>query len=613
MPENANDNAVTTSRRGFLKAAATVGLAGGAVSTASQPVAAASRDSYQILEGTIYETTVYVYDSGAEGPTTFITGGIHGDERSGYMAAEEILNWTVDHGKLVVIPRSNVPAIKDDTRYGPNGDLNRKFPPRSGECYTETARAIWNEVVKHDPDWAFDLHSARGIWQSGDGSVGQALFPTWSSPAREYGENCIADLNAEFGLTGDMAYLMGNTLDADRDMLMHRIAGYLDIPGYICETTEKADSLEDQIQWHLFTVEHVMNQYGQSPNTGSSSSSSTTQEIHIEGTGPVVRFDFSVSGSVENAGTLEDTDTVYDSRVVGQVSSQDDRYAFTGDLEQFTVTEGSADDINVYLDGNQIDVSQYTGEREIHIEGTGPVTRFKFSVSGSVENAGTLEDTDTMYDSSVEGQVSSQDDRFAFTGELNEFVVTEGNKEDINVYVDGSQISVSEEQTEKVIHIGGTGPVTQFEFSVTGSVRNTGTLEDSDTMYDSRVEGQVSSQDDEFAYTGELEHFTVTDGSKEDVVVTVDGSEISVDDASHLIEIRGTGPVVQFDFTVSGGVENAGTLESTDTVYSDRVVGQVSSQDDAFQYTGKLESFTVTDGSADDIVVVVDGSEISVA
>ncbi|MFC7045964.1 hypothetical protein ACFQH6_11560 [Halobacteriaceae archaeon GCM10025711] len=70
------------------------------------------------------------------------------------------------------------------------------------------------------------------------------------------------DLNAEFGLTGDMAYRMGNTLDADEDMLMHRIAGMLDRPGYITETTEKAP-LDDQVQWHLYTVEHAMAQYGQ--------------------------------------------------------------------------------------------------------------------------------------------------------------------------------------------------------------------------------------------------------------------------------------------------------------------------------------------------------------
>nr|WP_244531494.1 succinylglutamate desuccinylase/aspartoacylase family protein [Halogranum amylolyticum] len=443
-----------------------------------------------------------------------MTGGLHGDERSGYLAAEEITEWTVDHGKLVVLPRANVPAIEDDTRHGPHGDMNRQFPPRSGICETEAARAIWDEVVRHDPDWAFDLHSARGIYKSGDGSVGQALFPTWTSPARDYGENTVANLNDEFGLSGDMAYLMGNTLDADRDMLMHRTAGFLDVLGFLCETTEKADSLDEQIQWHLYTVEHVMDQYGQSPSVDGSSSSSSgesdTQEIHIEGTGPVTRFEFSVSGTVENAGTLEDTDAVYSDRVEGQVSTQDDRFAFTGDLEQF--------------------------------------------------------------------------------------VVTEGDKDDVNVYVDGQQISVDEANPEKIIHIGGTGPVTRFEFEVTGSLRNTGTLEDTDTAYDSRVEGQVSTQDDEFAYTGELEHFTVTDGDKEDVVVTVDGDRISVQEESHLIEIRGTGPVTRFEFAVSGSLENAGTLESTDTVYDDRVVGQVSTLDDAFRYTGKLEQFTVTDG-----------------
>ncbi|SFK98715.1 Succinylglutamate desuccinylase / Aspartoacylase family protein [Halogranum rubrum] len=624
MPENpSTDDPATTSRRGFLKAAATLSLAGSAVSATSQQVAAASRDSYTILDGTIYETSVHVYDSGNDGPTTFITGGIHGDERSGFMAAEEIATWTVDHGKLVVIPRANVPAIDALDRHGPEGDLNRQFPPRSGECYTDIARAIWEEVVRHDPDFAFDLHSARGIWRSGDGSVGQAVFPTWTSPARDYGENAIADLNDEFGLTGDMAYLMGNTLDADRKMLMHRIAGYLDVPGFLCETTEKADSLEEQIQWHLFTVDHIMNQYGQSPNadgskSDSSNSSSSDEpsesELHIEGTGPVVRFEFSVSGGVENAGTLEDSDTVYDSRVTGQVSSQDDRYAFTGDLEHFTVTEGDKEDVNVYLDGEQISVDQETDEREVHIEGTGPVVRFEFAVSGDVENAGTLEDSDTVYDSRVTGQVSSQDDRYAFTGELEHFTVTEGDKEDVNVYLDGEQISVDQETDEREIHIEGTGPVVRFEFSVSGGVENAGTLEDSDTVYDSRVEGQVSSQDDRYAFTGDLEHFTVTEGDKEDVNVYLDGEQISVreENPEKILHIGGTGPVTRFEFSVSGDLRNTGTLEDSDTVYDSRVEGQVSSQDDEFAYTGELEHFTVTYGNKEDVVVTVDGDRISV-
>ncbi|SEO19154.1 Succinylglutamate desuccinylase / Aspartoacylase family protein [Halogranum amylolyticum] len=219
--------------------------------------------SYSIRTDTPHETDVYVYDSGQSGPTTMVVGGIHGNEPSGYRAATQIASWGVDRGKLVVLPRANEVAISRNSRYDDDGDLNRKFPPLSGDPETPLAQAIWKQVVKHDPDWMFDLHSARGIYKSGDGSVGQALFPTWTSPAREYGENTVADLNTEFGFTGDMRYLMGNTLDADRPMLMHRVAGMLDIPGYICETTRKDTTTSEQINWHLFCVEHVMNQYGQ--------------------------------------------------------------------------------------------------------------------------------------------------------------------------------------------------------------------------------------------------------------------------------------------------------------------------------------------------------------
>ena len=220
-------------------------------------------NSYSIRTGTAHETDVYVYDSGQSGPTTMVVGGLHGNEPSGYRAATQIASWGVDRGKLVVLPRANEVAIGRNSRYDDDGDLNRKFPPLSGDPETPLAQAIWKQVVKHDPDWMFDLHSARGIYKSGDGSVGQALFPTWTSPARTYGENAISDLNTGFGFTGDMRYLMGNTLDADRPLLMHRVAGMLDIPGLLCETTRKDTTTSEQTKWHLFCVEHIMNQYGQ--------------------------------------------------------------------------------------------------------------------------------------------------------------------------------------------------------------------------------------------------------------------------------------------------------------------------------------------------------------
>lgn len=260
---NADADQNSLGRRSFLRGATALGVGLTALpSLASNASAASKRFNYQMMEGTKYETTVYVYESGRSGPTTLVIGGQHGDEKSGYYAADKIAQWSVDCGKLVVIPRSNVIAIADGERHVNGVDLNRQYPPLSGDCTHRLARGIWGTVERHDPDWVFDLHSSRGIYKSGDGGVGQAMFPTWTSPSRSCGEKTVTALNDAYNITGTLSYQMGNTLDADSPKLMHRVAGMLDRPGYIMETTEKVD-LSAQVKWHLFAVEHVMNQYGQ--------------------------------------------------------------------------------------------------------------------------------------------------------------------------------------------------------------------------------------------------------------------------------------------------------------------------------------------------------------
>lgn len=261
------------SRRGFVQA---VGVAGGALLGigASSGRVTAARTSWHALEGTDHETPIYAYDSGKPGPTTLVVGGMHGDEGSGYSAAHDIATWGVDVGELYVIPEANAVGVERSSRECDHGDLNRAFPATGGECDTWVSRGLWSEVEAIDPDWAFDLHASFGIY-SEDTGVGQAMFPTWTSPARSYGENTVAGLNETFGLQDEVRYTMGNTLDADRPMLMHRIAGVLDRPGFICETYRgDGTSLERQVAWHTFCVEYTMNQYGQTAITGSSDDSS---------------------------------------------------------------------------------------------------------------------------------------------------------------------------------------------------------------------------------------------------------------------------------------------------------------------------------------------------
>ena len=48
-----------------------------------------------LAEGTRWETPWYTIDSGVEGPTVFLTGGLHGNEPAGWRAAEQVRRWPI--------------------------------------------------------------------------------------------------------------------------------------------------------------------------------------------------------------------------------------------------------------------------------------------------------------------------------------------------------------------------------------------------------------------------------------------------------------------------------------------------------------------------------------
>ena len=322
------------SRRTLLKG--TGALLGTALAAGGRAAAASpTRETHRILEGTEYDTTVHVYDSNVPGITTFVVGGVHGDEPSGYRAAEHVANWRVQTGRLVVVPHANVPAIERGSRHD-GVDLNRQFPPRGGDCYTRLARAIWRMIEQFDPDLVFDLHSSKGVYRGDPSGVGQAMFPTWTDPARTCGERVVDKLNDRFDLSGDLAYRMGNTLDADSPKLVHRVAGVLDRPGYICETY-RGPSIEQQVKFHLWTVRWGMEEFGQyrgPPSTESIESESEssmafaadvhtlTHEVRAFSTGHHFRHPVVVAPSMQARGWHQShprvtgfTNTTFEARV----------------------------------------------------------------------------------------------------------------------------------------------------------------------------------------------------------------------------------------------------------------------------------------------------------
>ncbi len=126
------------------------------------------------LEETPDAFTVTKHETNIPGPTVFIIGGIHGNERAGWMVADDIAKTAegITRGTVYVLPFANPQSVDGEasTRNAPGrGDLNRVFPGNpNGSQLEQLAHAIYRAVRDANPDMVLDLHEARGCYSEGN-------------------------------------------------------------------------------------------------------------------------------------------------------------------------------------------------------------------------------------------------------------------------------------------------------------------------------------------------------------------------------------------------------------------------------------------------------------
>lgn len=231
--------------------------------TPSQPKGSVTTKT--LLPGTKYATTLYIIDSGRPGPVVWISGGVHGSELAGWMAAEQIANWRVERGKLLVLPHANAPAVKARLRSASgDGDLNREFPMRSGEApKSQLARAIWNELQAQKPDWVLDLHEAMSNRNINPSSVGQTIIAHPSTGMMNMANQLVSQINR--GLSSTLRF---QVLRYPVQGSLARAAGQVLGANAAIVETSRLYSLENRIQWHLTMMENLLKELDMAPSTG---------------------------------------------------------------------------------------------------------------------------------------------------------------------------------------------------------------------------------------------------------------------------------------------------------------------------------------------------------
>lgn len=99
-----------------------------------------------------------------EGPTLLLGAGTHGDEYEGQIILGRLireLDLDALHGRLIIFPALNYPAVRAGTRVSPldGGNLNRSFPGEGGGPPTRAIADYVTREVLPRCDAGIDLHS----------------------------------------------------------------------------------------------------------------------------------------------------------------------------------------------------------------------------------------------------------------------------------------------------------------------------------------------------------------------------------------------------------------------------------------------------------------------
>ena len=336
-------------------------------------------------------------------------------------------------------------------------------------------------------------------------------------------------------------------------------------------------------------------------------------QLSLKSGGGEFSYTVSASGDLKKStamgATIDAQDTISGSTAIGQGGGGGiDSYGFSGDL---TMLEPSGD-VTVYLDGERLDPSQYL-DHVLTIEGTGSRATYDFSTADylakSTANNGSLNGNDEVVRSGASGVVGIGSDSYAFSGELNSFVLNG----DAEVFLDGERIDPGQ-YPDHVLTIEGTGSRAMYDFSVAGDIAkstvNGANINSNDDILGSGASGVVGISADSYTFSGDLNSLSI-DG---DANVFLDGERIDPSKyLDHLLTIEGTGSRATYEFGVAGALEkstvNDASLNGNDIIDGSTASGVVGIGSDSYTFSGELDTFAL-DGDAE---VYLDGERIDPA
>lgn len=235
----------------------------------AQQLASAEAPAGILGRGEPWAIPWYEAEGSEPGPTVLITGGVHGNEPAGAMAAQQIRCWPLKRGRLIVVPQVNMPGLRASTRWFPPNrkdrmlrDLNRNFPDGPDNAPRgPLAVAVWDFVQAQKPDLVIDLHEGFDFHKSNPKSVGSSVICSPDGKATRLAKKMQQAVNAT--VTDKMRkFDLLNGKGAVNGSMVRACADRLGVTAFILETTFKDQRLSLRTRQHRRMVSTLLNEIG---------------------------------------------------------------------------------------------------------------------------------------------------------------------------------------------------------------------------------------------------------------------------------------------------------------------------------------------------------------
>lgn len=223
----------------------------------------------QLAVDTRFETGIHVVEGTEPGPTVLVIGGIHGNEPAGSEAARAIANWTIQRGRIIVVPRANEPALMANKRYTPGAEedernLNRNFPKNEEDTARgDMAPHLWTLITDIQPDWVLDLHEGFDFHEVNPESVGSSIIACDDPEVRAMAERMLLTVD---GLRSPEAPSFSSLENPVAGSLVRSSCDRFDVKGMILETTTKDQPVAIRARQHRHMVHRLLDELGMEPS-----------------------------------------------------------------------------------------------------------------------------------------------------------------------------------------------------------------------------------------------------------------------------------------------------------------------------------------------------------